>query len=862
MIGVNVHGVDTPSATLQREGKMWRIVIWTLWVALLSWLIYVLAIDLSNVGPRVTGAVKLVNILEQLPALWPSYALLLALTSVWIYRHWTLLADLRREFSEKQRTTDSLDMAERDWWVAEGFRKRALDLRLRADLFVGGLVILLFGGIYFVVFVSSQIPFIDIEKVKLRQELEFKDTFRRELDGLVAGSYWLKSNFAAEGIEALKDAANDAHASPGHRAIVFLTTDGGINWSRHQELEFTPGEWNPWAAFGADGETVVVSGEEGSVYLTTDAGKTWSESNLLRANDLDRRMTAFAWSGQTGLVVGTGGSIRVTTDGGNSWSDGNLSLEGSERAVEAALSEDGKTGLVVSTRGSIHITTDAGKSWTVRDSNMKDGDWVAEATLSANGKTGLVVSGKGSIRTTTDGGETWRHSDLKLPRGQQTIVVTSSASGDTALVGGTGGSILITTDGGNKWRARALKWPEREWPNMAALSAHGRTGLVAGTAGSLSMTTDGGDEWNTPALKLPNGTGISAIALSADGTAGLVVGRDGSLHMTADSGTTWQERELNLSHGEYVVAGRLSKNGTSGMLVVAGSSVFVTTDGGMTWRPTSLKLAQGEGVVSAPFDKKGLNGVVVSSRNMYVTRDGGGSWNKNIIALGPEGRFASAAWSADGESSVIAGKEGSAWVSWDGGWNWISTQGLGEVDRSGGPMLGVSLQLVADDGRFVAETEHGYYALSTYPSLKGWEDWSLERIRNILSQDEALKNSRMSRSLDVRRSSENRKNNRLDDGNSTFADLFTDVAIMRIVTVAFVFFLAQVLIRLYQYNLRLSAFWESRADAVLLKRSIGVDKAKSFSGLVNTLSPESYDFGSRPKSPTDGFRLRVNRSAD
>ena len=71
---------------------------------------------------------------------------------------------------------------------------------------------------------------------------------------------------------------------------------------------------------------------------------------------------------------------------------------------------------------------------------------------------------------------------------------------------------------------------------------------------------------------------------------------------------------------------------------------------------------------------------------------------------------------------------------------------------------------------------------------------------------------------------------------------------MRIVTLIILFFLVQILVRLHQYGLRLATFWDSRADALLLKQSFADHKAAAFDDLVAALAPDAYDFKPTPKS--------------
>ena len=82
------------------------------------------------------------------------------------------------------------------------------------------------------------------------------------------------------------------------------------------------------------------------------------------------------------------------------------------------------------------------------------------------------------------------------------------------------------------------------------------------------------------------------------------------------------------------------------------------------------------------------------------------------------------------------------------------------------------------------------------------------------------------------------------------------LTVLRIATMTILFFLVQILVRLYQYSLRLSAFWDSRADAMFLAQSFAEKKAERFDDLVRALGPDAYDFKPPPKSPFDWFQRR------
>ena len=83
------------------------------------------------------------------------------------------------------------------------------------------------------------------------------------------------------------------------------------------------------------------------------------------------------------------------------------------------------------------------------------------------------------------------------------------------------------------------------------------------------------------------------------------------------------------------------------------------------------------------------------------------------------------------------------------------------------------------------------------------------------------------------------------DEHKSFMDEFgTDQTNwMRIATIAATIYFVQLLVRLYQYSIRLAAFWDSRADATLLGQNFSdLESKPKFDELVAAIGPDSFDF--------------------
>ena len=136
------------------------------------------------------SAIDVLLFMERLltkPAFYYSTA---AVAGAYLGWRWWLHANLRKEIREA--TEDKSSLTSRDWWVVQGLRERALAFRTLAGVLLGGVVVLLFGGLYFVVFVPAQVLERDRILVKEIQRAEVKQQFDRRLQLIGEGRYWFE----------------------------------------------------------------------------------------------------------------------------------------------------------------------------------------------------------------------------------------------------------------------------------------------------------------------------------------------------------------------------------------------------------------------------------------------------------------------------------------------------------------------------------------------------------------------------------------------------------------------------------------------------------------------------------------------
>jgi Fe2+ transport system protein B len=74
--------------------------------------------------------------------------------------------------------------------------------------------------------------------------------------------------------------------------------------------------------------------------------------------------------------------------------------------------------------------------------------------------------------------------------------------------------------------------------------------------------------------------------------------------------------------------------------------------------------------------------------------------------------------------------------------------------------------------------------------------------------------------------------------------------LIRVVAVFLIMFLVQTFITIFRYSMRLSAYYQARADALALADGAEIT-ISDLQRITSVLSPETYDFGKTPRTPTE-----------
>lgn len=731
------------------------------------------------------AAVRIVDLIQEAPMTLEFYIILAILLGLFLSWQSYLHISLQNKFKSGYRTAVQQGFKHWDWYVYHGFRKRALTLRTGAACMLISVFLLLFGGVYFVLFIVQQIDILDRILTSERSRITLVERFGDKFNSLIEGHYW----FRAKGIE-----RSIREFMPG--SLAFGGENGCGTESTTQRVRFAHSK------FG------YLTFPSGTVFLTKDGGQNWDKVNLiLKPTETIIRAVVDKDNGEA-LIFGTLGSVfllendqikhRYNLDTQTS----NTVLD--ERFIKLCVNTDGD-GFIVGSRGSIFITDDGGNTWKTGSEKLKSVFSNQSMTFT---NISLFDNGRGLIHA------------INLSSSNRIQMTTQGLSG----------VVFVTNDFGKSWEPASFQKNTRGFNDQISfVRLHDNdVGLILTMIGSVFKTVNGGKNWDlvyqpdlpsnfmpgyAPALSSSKTTG-AAFADIMNNERGLFITTLGWVYDNKISNDSWTDKiniydSVKLPADRLIVDVQFNDELTVGFTKSSSGSVFLTTNGGASWELIeSLRSQRGWTIypASIAFQEKNKQGMAIHSEfDIFVTEDYSNDWKLTKWDVEQQGIISLVGFLSGDEidSAVAIDKDGNAYflvknadVS---GWE---NRPISELvkDMSNIPHINSS-KLFQEFQAFVANVE--------YNQEEPWPD---------------TKQSFIGVSLD-------------------------ELLILRTITLFILFFLVHTLVRLYQYNIRLATFWDARGDAMMLRKKFVKKNTETFDELIRVLTPDSYDFKPMSKSP-------------
>ena len=571
----------------------------------------------------------------------------------------------------------------------------------------------------------------------------------------------------------------------------------GLYWFRVLDVDVgIPASPLPLIQNVLNAEGVLAVGHKG-VAISMDSGASWTHSSELDLNDnewvqwvgMDGRRGGVLWSSENSVFT-----IQQTEDG--------LKIKKQELPTKNYnlvrwVGMDGRVGGVLwSSEGSvftIQLIEDGLKIDNKQELDLNDGEQVRGAVMDGVG--GVLWSNEGSVFTIqqTEDGLKFEKQKLGLNDGEQ--VRGAFMGGGGGLILGNEGSVFTIqqTEDGLKFEKQKLGLKDGE--RIRRWVRDGRNGVLWGNENwvlTIQQTEDG-PKFEKRELDLQDGERVQWGVM--DDQNGVLWGNKGSVFtiQQTEDGPKFEKRELGLQDGERVR--RWVRDGRNGVLWGNEGSVFTIqqTEDGLKFEKQELDLKDGELVRGAVMD--GRNGVLWGERgSVFATRDSGKNWNPTIM------------------------------------------------DQAHGNVL--SVVILPSKGIFSIDEGGKVHTLSAYPELANSAKKSPAEVRDIINEaPKRLVDSTIGQNI-IHFSNTSLSNGSSGgtNGNNSFGNEDLKLTVMRVAILTILFFLAQIMVRLIQYSLRLAATWNSQADAMLISQA---PRQEEFVRLISALTP-TIKFGHTP----------------
>ncbi|MGE5436126.1 MAG: WD40/YVTN/BNR-like repeat-containing protein, partial [Syntrophothermus sp.] len=362
-----------------------------------------------------------------------------------------------------------------------------------------------------------------------------------------------------------------------------------------------------------DVDNGIVGGKQ-NYYITTDGGVSWSRTvdpilnkSLLNHENYFGEVYLF---NKENYLVAFGGStyehLSKTTNGGITW-EGTLS-----DFFNQIQFVDSNIGVVAASQG-LWKTTDGGLTWAKIAYSASSVSMIDSVNYSAV-QYDFALNSSVIIKT-IDGGASFtskQFNNIKLNK----VVYTDAYN---AIVVGDSGIVLRTTDGGESWSNQ----PSGITYNLSNVSfsdnlngiASSSTNIYGSPGNYIIRTTNGGISW------FPIYNSITSVNLNdvsfADQNIGVTVGDSGVILRTIDSGNSWTKQTSIVS--DNIIQVDLTKG--KGFAYTNKGLFLKTSDKGNTW----ITQTSGTKLKKVYFNNDSI-GFGINENVILRTSNGGQTW--------------------------------------------------------------------------------------------------------------------------------------------------------------------------------------------------------------------------------------------
>jgi photosystem II stability/assembly factor-like uncharacterized protein len=386
------------------------------------------------------------------------------------------------------------------------------------------------------------------------------------------------------------------------------------------------------------------------------------------------------WNDNIGYIVGSGGLIYRTVNSGTNWIPCNSGVNVNIRSIRCFSAN---VAWASCENGNVLQTTDGGNTWV----RLPLGGFNFQR-IDFNGCQGIAICHNGAVVTfQTNLCNSSYNTTRYVRRGTGTSYGYNSAWYSTKLNGGIAGrygTVLITTNGGLSWGSTNPYTTE----NINCIKIFGTTSFIAGSGGYIARCNNLGTNWvRFPGI--PASITFHSIAFYPNGT-GWAVGSGGTICYYNGSG--WVPYNLggiqNTFRCVYVIGNVAYAVGDNGIICKYNGSAWIDVSPGVS-----------NNFYGCAFVTPLIGYAVGSGGIICKTIDGGQTWFPITSPTTEDHLCVEVGCTLE---AMVAGKNGEAFQTTDGGNSWTDYSLDRAVDINSIALIDGEGLLAAEDGEVYA----------------------------------------------------------------------------------------------------------------------------------------------------------------
>jgi len=387
---------------------------------------------------------------------------------------------------------------------------------------------------------------------------------------------------------------------------IFLSTDGGRNWSRFAHLgrgddyvldHIVIDETNPDVMFVSAWS--VRDQKSGDLFRSRDGGKTWEALPAMHGKSI--RALAIAASDPNVITAGSLQGVYRSGDGGNHWELISPVGDDEIKNIESIAIDPEDPAVVYA--GTWHLawkTTDGGASWGLINAGMEEDSDVFSIILDSTNSSVVFASACSGIYRSEHGGSKF-HKIQGIPFAARRTHVLKQAPGNPNIIyAGTTAGLWKTIDGGKIWRR--VTSPDIVVNDVLIDPRTSKRVLLATDRGGVIVSDDGARTFAQSNHGYAHRY-VTAIVADKDDPDRIFVGvandREwGGVFSLQKDSPDWQQMSSGLG-GRDVFALKQASNGA--LIAGTSSGIFILDRNRKHWRPS--KTTSGDDPPPPPVSK-------------------------------------------------------------------------------------------------------------------------------------------------------------------------------------------------------------------------------------------------------------------